>query len=62
MRRYRVDHPEYRAREVARIKRWRANVRKTGVVTSVPVEEMQKTVVRQEFIDAGKRLRDNGGA
>ena len=59
MRHYRAKHPDYRAREVARIKRGRANVRKTGVVVGVFVEGMQETVVRQEFIDTGKRLRDN---
>lgn len=61
MRGYRAEHPEYRAREVARILRGRASVRKTGVVTGVPVEEMQKMFVRQGFIDAGISLRDNVG-
>lgn len=59
--RYRADHPEYRAREVARIKRKRGSVRKTGVLTDLPVEGMKKMIVRQEFIDAEKCLRDNVG-
>lgn len=40
MHRYRVGHLGYRVREVARIKRKRASVRKTGVVTGLSVEEM----------------------
>ena len=59
MRRYRASCPEYRARELARKRRSRAHVRKTGVVTNISVEEMAKTAVRQEFIDAGRSLRDN---
>ena len=51
MRRYRKGHPGYRAREVARIQRRRSSVRKTGIVTDVSVEEMQKMFVRPEFID-----------
>lgn len=39
MHRYRVSHPKYRAREVARIQRRRASVRKTGIVTGLSVEE-----------------------
>jgi hypothetical protein len=49
MRGYRGDHPEYRSRDAARRRRQR---RKTGVVTAVPVEELAKSAVRQEFIDA----------
>jgi len=62
MRGYRTEHPEYRAREVARIKRRRASDRKTGALTSLSVEEIPKSVVRQDFIDAGKVLGDNVGA
>lgn len=62
MHRYRASRPEYRAREVARIQRRRASVRKTGLVTGLSVEEKQKMIVRPAFIDAGHRLQDNGGA
>jgi len=62
MHRYRADHPEYRARELARKRRSRAHVRKTGIVTGLSVEEKQKIAVRPAFIDAGHRLQDNGGA
>ncbi len=62
MRSYRVEHPEYRAREVARIRRRRASDRKTGALTCLSVKETAKTVVRQDFIDAGKVLGDNVGA
>jgi hypothetical protein len=62
MRGYRSEHAEYRAREVARKKRRRASDRKTGVLTSLSVEETEKSAVRQEFIDARKGLGDNVGA
>ncbi len=62
MRRYRAGHPEYRAREAARIKRRRASVRKTGIVTGLSAEEKRKMIVRPAFIDAGHRLQDNGRA
>lgn len=39
---YRAEHPEYRDREVARIKRRRASVRKTGAMTILSSEECQK--------------------
>lgn len=61
MRGYRAGHPEYRARETARKRRRRASDRKTGVLTCVSVEKSEKTAVRQEFIDAGRSLRDNVG-
>lgn len=62
MRGYRAGHPEYRARETARIKRRRACDRKTGALTCLSVERTTGTVVRQEFIDERKVMGDNVGA